>query len=53
MNPPFLAPPLPLEAAVSNPPVRLYCLESLYLFHMWFLTHKSTAKSWTGNRSGA
>jgi hypothetical protein len=50
MNPPFPASPLSLEAAVSDPPVRLDCLEGLHLFHMLFLTHKthkSTAESWT------
>jgi hypothetical protein len=38
---PFVAPLLPLEAAVSDPFIRLTRLESLSLFHILSLAHKS------------
>jgi hypothetical protein len=50
MYPPVLAPPLLMErveAAISDPPVRLFCLESLSPFYILFLAHKPKAVSRT------
>jgi hypothetical protein len=44
MSRPFV-PRLPLDAAVSDPPVRLVHLESLYVFHVVFLARQSKAQS--------
>jgi hypothetical protein len=45
--PPFVAFPIPLNAAVSDPLVKKACLESFFLFHMLFLAHNSEPESWT------
>jgi hypothetical protein len=47
MYPPFISPPLPLEAIVSDPPVGQTCLNSLSLSHILCLTHKSKPENWT------
>ena len=50
MYPPFVAFPIPLKAAVSDPLVKQACLESFFLFHMLFLAHNahnSKLESWT------
>jgi hypothetical protein len=47
MYPPFISPPLPLEAIVFDPPVEQACLESLSLSHILCLAHKSKPGNWT------
>jgi hypothetical protein len=47
MPPLLIAGPLPRNAAVSDRPVRLACLESLSLFHILPPAYKSKAESWT------
>jgi hypothetical protein len=42
--PPFVAFPIPLKAAVSDPLVKQACLESLFLFHMLFLSAQLKAR---------
>lgn len=49
MYPPCLVAQLPETATASDPPVRLTCRESLFLFHMFFLAYRSKAESWTRN----
>jgi hypothetical protein len=45
MSRPFVAPRLPLDAAVSDPLARLAHLENLSVFHTLFLAHQSRAES--------
>ena len=47
MYPPFVALPIPLKAAISDPLVKQACLESFFLFHMLLLAHDSKPESWT------